>query len=1086
VDDRVIVPPPKPWAGLHTELRHTGRRQTLAVTSLSDVPGAAREALITNISIDGAYLRTADPIALDRRLEIALTLPTGWGRPIRLIGRVVRADAGGFGVRFEEIQSRDRSKLREYAAFAEMDAAFVELQRGLAGWAPGNLLPISDPRLTAERLRAAAERGLPVTVLRSLKDGRRLSSRLAYGPADLWLEDLEEKLPPEQRVVYCVVADGALHTAFEGLIVEHGDRLRLLMPERLYHNERRGTRREKIDDARLAIAAPHLAEGEIRLPVVDISESGCAVIVPRAGIVAPGMRLPPFRLHRGATVLDRDGATVVRVTLHDPKSLVLGLSYLDRAADRDAFEQIRSRSLRSNVWSSVVRLGAAARQKLSGLVSGKSAAVREPLFVVRYKNTRGDMVVALVDATFDLYDDPPPVDVAVLIGPPFPIRKEVFGLLARTLVDNFRHQGLNAVVLRFDLTHCLGESEADPDMVANGCPFLRWTYSHLESDMIASLAYLERRFRPAKRVLTTYSVAAIPARRMIADGEKPGVDLWIAPFGCPDGQDMHKNYLAGVDLFPVYLRGEKAEPFLIYGRLADPSFVMPDAIRRGMAFLEDARNDMTKIKIPVVWFVGTYDYMVTRERVRQMLNAPGEGVREIFETATGHNPKAGPEAIESFKLIYESIAKHLFGLAQPAIEPDLAVFARQNEAEWARTKRKTFSNAAEFWNRHMFGTSDEKEGYDVLLYNPTYVDFLNQQVKLLDVAPGHRVADIGCGTGNLSVALLHDLDLQGQPLDLTCLDLLPKAVDCAQKKIAQLVDDPGGAWRRVDLHCRAIDLEAARLRPWRDFLEGKLHGPTALIGRLEGVAAPTIRKWAENYGDELHRILRGEPATVERVRQLLPALDDVEAEMTLDLSRISRFLNDELLPDDLVANPGDAIQPRVPQDSAIQPRVPQGSLTAADLRLRQLNFGRANRACRFDLPSGSFDRIGGSLILPYLYDSQTVLDELYRLLAPGGVIVLSSLKPNFDQSKSYIEEAETIAKRTDLGDVERERLLASLREFGAFVGNVMELEEEGRFRFFSTDEFVQAIRAAGFVEARTCEGFGDPPTAAIVRAVKDG
>jgi hypothetical protein len=33
--------------------------------------------------------------------------------------------------------------------------------------------------------------------------------------------------------------------------------------------------------------------------------------------------------------------------------------------------------------------------------------------------------------------------------------------------------------------------------------------------------------------------------------------------------------------------------------------------------------------------------------------------------------------------------------------------------------------------------------------------------------------------------------------------------------------------------------------------------------------------------------------------------------------------------------------------------------------------------------------------------------------------VLSSLKPNFDSSKSYMEEAEEISKRTDLTDVER-------------------------------------------------------------------
>ncbi len=1051
------------WLGHRKEARKSYRRKTLARVSDLTGPFSDSEALVMDLSLDGVYLRTKDHPPVGERIGMNVYLPSGAKRPIHIAGQIVRNDERGLGLRFEELQSRDRAKIRHYSAFVELDEAIVELQNKLKGTVSGNLLPVSEWRLIEERLLAASERRLPVRVVYSLRTGQFAEGELQYQNCELRLQHLKTALPEGTRVVYCIVDDGPLHSVFEGLILEKGINPLLVLPERMYHNERRWSRREAVTNTWMVVEAPHLEKRELRLSVNDLSEGGCSVMAHRDAALTVGMRFPAFQLLNHGRVYNHDGATITRVTPQPPEGWLLGLNFLDQSQDRDAFAEIKDRSLRSNFWTSLQRVTGMARDKITRMVGGKADATRERLHLAHYKNTRGDMVAALLDATFDLNGDAPPVDVAVVIGPPFPVRKEVFSLLARTLIDNFAAQGLQAVVCRFDLTHALGESEVNPEMEAKGHPYLRWTYSHLESDMIGSFSYLERRFRPRKRVVVAYSVAAIAARRMVADGNKPPVDLFIAPFGCPDGQDMFKNLLAGVDLFPIYLRGEKAEPFLIYGRLSDPSGVLPDAIKRGMAFLEDARKDMSKITVPVVWIVGTYDFMVTRSRVRQMLNAPGGGPREIIEVATGHNPKIGSEAIESFKIISESISKHLFNNARPAIEPDLVRAQRQYEIEWARTKRKKFVNAAEYWNRHLFGTEKSKEGYDVLLYNPDYVEFIEMQVDLLDVQPGHRVADIGCGTGNLSVKLLEKNAFKA--LDLNCLDLVPNAVDCTRGKIQAMIANPDGSCRNVNLHCRVVDLEAARLTCWQEFLSGQLHGVGAVIGRIEGLNAPAIRKIEQHYGPEIHRILRGEKATVSDVRRLVTELDETEAELVLELSMASRFLLGRTLPDDL--RPGVTV-----------------AATAADLRFQHLHFGQASPTCRIDCPDGAFDRIGGSLILPYLYDPGAVLRELRRMLAPGGVLVLSSLKPNFDSSKSYLEEAETISKRKDLTDLERERLLASLREFSAFVASIMEMEDEGRFRFFAADEFASLVRDAGFVNVQTAESFGKPPTAVIVRAEK--
>jgi ubiquinone/menaquinone biosynthesis C-methylase UbiE/esterase/lipase len=610
------------------------------------------------------------------------------------------------------------------------------------------------------------------------------------------------------------------------------------------------------------------------------------------------------------------------------------------------------------------------------------------------------------------------------------------------------------------MTHTLGESEVDPELEAKGCPYLNLTYSQYESDIHASLKYLEKRFQPKLRVLVTYSVGAIPARRLIADGHEPKTDLWIAPFGCPDGQDMLKNLLAGVDLFQNYLEGKKVEPFLAFGRFVDPNVNIPDAISRGLAFLEDARKDMEKITIPVTWILGTYDYMVTRQRVRQMLNAPGGGIREIIELKAGHY------LIESYKLIAETIFKHLFHIDKPAAEPDLALFTRQTEAEWSRVKRLKIANTEEFWSGHLFGTSSEKEGYDILLYNPDYVEFMAEQSKLLDLHSGMRVADIGCGTGNLAIAALKASGINGDRLDLLCSDLVPEALKRTCEKIEKMISvSDDGCYSGLRLDFKVVDLETARLSPLNEFLSGKLYGPLALAGRIEGLNTITLRKISESYGQGLHRILHGKDESVQEIMKICPDLDDNEAETIRDISRASRFLKNMLKSNDL--KPGKV-----------------EAKTANDIVFKHISFGNATRDCTVDLPANSFDRIGASLVLPYLYDPKSAVKEFYRALAPGGKIVLSGLRPNFDSSKSYIEEAEQISKRTDLTAEEKERLLVSLREFASFTATLMELEDNGRFRFFTTLELKTLMEDAGFINIQIGESLGKPNTASIVCAEK--
>jgi ubiquinone/menaquinone biosynthesis C-methylase UbiE len=1056
----------EPWLGSKEENRRAYRRKTIAQLSFLE-RSADEPATVTNVSKDGLYMNTERPLTVGDRLNFTLRLPTGHHKPLKVGGKVARIDEDGMGILFEDLNSKDRYRLGDYSGFVDLDDAIVELQNSLEGMIDGNLLPVSEWPIIEDWLQRASDNQLSVLIALSTKKIQPISARLRYNDTLLELIELDRPLPENTGVIYCVVTDGPLQVVFEGIVQDAGDQPKLLLPERIYHNDRRWSRRFPIENSELIVPAPHLEEGSIRLPVYDISEGGCSVLAHAESLITIGMRFPAVELRRGNQTERHDGATIMRLA---PAGIsdnwLVGLNFIDDSKDRDAFSEIEEKSVQPSISTSILRMAAMAKQKIGRMIAGKQPSVRERVCVARYKNTRNEMVASILDASFNLQDEPPSVDVAVVIAPPFMVRKEVFGLLARTLVDNFKALGVNGVVSRFDLTHTTGESEVDPELEAKGCPYLNWTYSHYESDIHGSLKYIDRRFRPKYRVLVTYSVGAIPARRLVADGHEPKTDLWIAPFGCPDAQDMLKNLLAGVDLFQNYLDGKKLETFLLYGRPGDPNEAIPDAIRRGMAFLEDARKDMEKITIPVTWILGTFDYMVTRQRVRQMLNAPGGGVREIIELEAGHFLKSGPEAIESYKLISETIFKHLFQTRKPAVEPDLGLFARQSEAEWGRTKRLKITNTEEFWNRHLFGTSSEMEGYDILLYNPEYVEFLQEQAELLDWQAGMRVADIGCGTGNLSIAALKASNLNGDRLDLTCVDLVHEAVSRSREKIEKFIaKSVNGHYSGLNLDFKVVDLETARLTPLNEFLSGKLYGPLGLAGRIEGLNTATLRKIYESYGPGLHRILHGKDASVGEIMKTCPDLDEIEAETVRDISRASRFLKNRLKPEDLKSGKAEA-------------------KTANDIVLNHISFGNAMRDCKVDLPSNAFNRVGASLVLPYLYDPKSVLTEFYRVLAPSGKIVLSSLKPNFDSSKSYMEEAEEIGKRTDLTDEDKGRLMGSLREFSAFVATLIELEDNGRFKFFATHELIALMDDAGFCNIRVKESLGNPTTAIIVCADK--
>lgn len=142
---------------------------------------------------------------------------------------------------------------------------------------------------------------------------------------------------------------------------------------------------------------------------------------------------------------------------------------------------------------------------------------------------------------------------------------------------------------------------------------------------------------------------------------------------------------------------------------------------------------------------------------------------------------------------------------------------------------------------------------------------------------------------------------------------------------------------------------------------------------------------------------------------------------------------------------------------------------------------------RVPLASESCDKIFASFVISYLADPYGSLAEMYRLLRPSGILVLSTLKRDADLSKIFVEgmgelSADPAASIPGANSVGAFEDIA--RSFFNDATKILDLEEAGQFRFWDQREIVGLLRSVGFrrVESRLC--FGDPPQAVVVRAIR--
>jgi ubiquinone/menaquinone biosynthesis C-methylase UbiE/pimeloyl-ACP methyl ester carboxylesterase len=213
-----------------------------------------------------------------------------------------------------------------------------------------------------------------------------------------------------------------------------------------------------------------------------------------------------------------------------------------------------------------------------------------------------------------------------------------------------------------------------------------------------------------------------------------------------------------------------------------------------------------------------------------------------------------------------------------------------------------------------------------------------------------------------------------------------------------------------------------------------------------------------------------------------------DGELVVDLGSGTGSFPRQLAADDAAPRELDVVEVDYVHDALLRTRsrLAEGS-PRAGLRVRyvECDLDPGGEKGGLALASGRADAVLSVLLVNYLRDPEKLLREAYRVLKPGGRLVLSGLKRDADISKICVEGVRELRSglARDVFGAAGERVLdESIRTFMSDAARLLDLEELGLFQFWDLDELSALVRRAGFELLEARSGLGDPPQALVVGA----
>jgi ubiquinone/menaquinone biosynthesis C-methylase UbiE len=146
-----------------------------------------------------------------------------------------------------------------------------------------------------------------------------------------------------------------------------------------------------------------------------------------------------------------------------------------------------------------------------------------------------------------------------------------------------------------------------------------------------------------------------------------------------------------------------------------------------------------------------------------------------------------------------------------------------------------------------------------------------------------------------------------------------------------------------------------------------------------------------------------------------------------------------------------------------------------------------NASQRIPLADESVQAIIASLFLSYVEAPHRVLADTFRILRPGGRMVISSLRRDADISRLYAESFAELQIGTAgkaLPEFSHERLGHIARNFLNDAARILELEDSGAFHFWDAIELTEMLQNVGFSVVHSELALGAPPQAVVLEVRK--
>jgi len=1015
-----------------------------------------------NLSVDGMLIKAAGKVTSGELLHLSIKLPDN-NRRIYFTGRVAYIVENDFeqsfsaGVSIQEIREIDRNRLRNFIVDTASGAAMLEYHKLLKRDEPSKEFRI-DRNEADEMIRIVYREGLTINHLD--EEGLRiLETRIERVPDTVFLARVPKS--HSKSAFFSFSLQNASYSFSTERTRWHDGIGTFASPAVIYRGEKRsGQRKDGAGVIELSLPSEKVSgrvmDSSRRGILCEIPISALSGQMPSAGQtldIAVNGKTIPGEIRHIVEERSSEGLMVFRIGLETG---------------------IRRRTPESSIYNTDI-------WKESW--KGPQYSLKDPSLIHPVSISYTDHKDRKISALLHIIKPEEPC-IAVIIPPAFGKKKEALAPLALTLMANFSAAGENVAVLRYDGIDRPGESANANSHSRRGYEMIGYRIDQGYTDLEAAMYWVKNNdiFQAEKTVLISFSMSSLDARRLQAASSAPHADYWISVMGVSSAQGALRNILGGLDVIASHRMGLPIGTMGMLGQLIDMDRMAADMTRLGYATAADARESMSKINTPVTWLYGAFDKWMIPDEINDVMSIDSPGDREIIEIPTAHNLRTSDDAIKTFQMLSEAILLRLRGNKRPVVSPDKSELLDLLTRERERVMENENLDARRYWKGYLIGESEGEEGYDFYRKLAEFRDFLDVEVALLNPQPGESIADMGCGTGLVSEAILTNLAEKSADLTdtrFTAVDLIDEALIKAEKKYQKLCT-PYPELEKVEDSWIAMDLEPDALAGLKNIINKSEDNPVFignLRDKIKGLKSETIDRLEKVPAALMSGILKGKRISTEILNDLEQYTEPGDTLILTDMNRAARFIIGDLDEEDLKPSRKTG-SGRLSSDHLARVR-------SSDLLLAILDFGDWGRDGKLSLKDQTFDAICGSLFLSYLFAPEEAVKEFFRMLKPGGRLLISTMKPDSDISgifTRYIEEQSSLD--TGSSDENREENLREARSMLNEAAALFSLEEDGWFRFFDEHELITMMRNAGLTNIRVIESLGEPAQATIITGEK--